>query len=60
MKEWESPLEYGSTFRPSIPILECEIYTQYTSIVGSVDQFQRNIVQYEACRKEQNSLFTAN
>lgn len=52
--------EAGTIFAPSIPFLECQMYTSYSSSAGSVDRCSQNIGQYEARRQVNSTLFPTN
>lgn len=46
----------GMMFLPSIPILEWELYTEHTALVGSSDQYLREATRYEESIQKSSGL----
>lgn len=58
LEEMRVRREVRTMFAASIPILECEMYTQHTPSVCSDYRCQYEVVKYETFRPERSSLLT--
>lgn len=60
VEEMEIRREDEMMFTPSIPFLECKVYTKYIPSVGSANQCLREIKPYEVSRRKDSTLFLTN